>query len=322
MYSLQSDNRQEANTMDSMRRTDIMSIKKLKFGMHKKPTGLFMTLPAIIVMLVTVLYPIGWSLALSFSDSGSVFSGHFDFIGLDNYIQVIQSPAFQNAFGNTLKFVACTIIWEMVVGFLVALTVNSQPPGHKVFNLLFTLPLMMAALVAALQWRWMLTDQYGVVNNILSFFGIKGPTWFARPDAAFWAIIICNLWLAVPFCILNLVSGLLTIPESLYEAGKLDGANMFQTFWYITLPQLKSTVLTILVIRLADAFRVFDSIYILTSGGPGNATEVISTYVYTTSFTKLEFGRGAAASFLELIVVGSVCLALFRLMGNSEEAVM
>lgn len=180
----------------------------------------------------------------------------------------------------------------------------------------------MAPLVAALQWRWMLTDQYGVINNILSIFGLKGPIWLSKPDSAFWSILLCNVWLAVPFCVLNLVSGLLAIPDSYYEAAKMDGANMFQAFWYITLPQLKPTVLTILVIRMADAFRVFDSIYILTSGGPGNATEVISTYIYTTSFTKLEFSQGSAASFLELIVVGLASFALYRFMRTSGEDVL
>lgn len=200
MYSLQSDNRQEANTMDSMRRTDIMSIKKLKFGMHKKPTGLFMTLPAIIVMLVTVLYPIGWSLALSFSDSGSVFSGHFDFIGLDNYIQVIQSPAFQNAFGNTLKFVACTIVWEMVVGFLVALTINSQPPGHKVFNLLFTLPLMI-----------------GILDTKLGLIIIHVPLQ-----------LMLNIWM--------LYGSFKNFPKDLIDAGYIDGLGPFKTLAAIVVP--------------------------------------------------------------------------------------
>ena len=292
--------------------------KKSKTGVQSKWVGIFMTMPAIVVMVLTVVYPICWSFILSFSDSSSVFSGHFNLIGFENYINVLKSSSFRNAFGNTLKFVVCSLFWELLVGFIISLTINSQPKGYKIFNLLFTLPLMMAAIVAALQWRWMLTDQYGVVNNILDIFGINGPTWFSKPDSAFWSIIIRNVWLAVPFCILNLVAGLMAIPDSYYEAAKMDGANMFHSFWYITLPQLKPTVLTILVIRLADAFRVFDSIYILTSGGPGNATEVISTYIYTTSFTKLEFGRASAASFLELIVVGVTCLALYRFMRTSE----
>ncbi|WP_077532318.1 carbohydrate ABC transporter permease [Massiliimalia massiliensis] len=300
----------------------MLSKTATKLGSREKRSGILMTLPAILVMIATVLYPIGWSLLLSFSDSASVFSGKFDFIGFDNYIKAIQSSDFQNALVNTLKFVACTIVLEIIVGFIVSLTLNSQPPGHKVFKLLYTLPLMIAPLVSGLQWRWMLTDQYGVVNNILSIFGVKGPTWFANPTSAFAAIILANVWLAVPFCILVLVSALLSLPETLYEAGRLDGANLIQEFWYITLPQLKYTILTILVIRLADAFRVFDIVYVLTSGGPGNSTEVASTYIYTTSFTRLHFGVGAAASFMSLIIVGIACFTLFKLMGDSEEDVM
>lgn len=293
-----------------------------KLQAYNSLTGFLMTLPAIIVMLVTIVYPIAWSLVLSFSDSASVFTGQFELVGLSNYVKVFQSADFKNAFFNTIRFVAVTIVIEIVLGFIVALTLNTQPRGHKAFNLIYTLPLMIAALVSGLQWKWMLTDQYGIVNNILALFGIKGPVWFAKPTSAFWSTILSNVWLAVPFTILVLVSALLSLPDALYEAGKLDGANPIQSFVYITLPQLKSTVLMILVIRLADAFRVFDIIYILTSGGPGNSTEVLSTYIYTLSFTKLKFGIGAAAAFISLLLVGVVCLTLFKLMGDSEEDVL
>lgn len=299
-----------------------MSSKVIGLRSHEKQSGILMTLPAFIVMAATVLYPIVWSLILSVSDSASVISGKFEIIGFNNYVKALQSPDFQNALGNTLVFVICTIILEILIGFVVSLTLNTQPPGHKGFNLLYTLPLMVAPLVSGLQWRWMLTDQYGVVNNLLALIGVKGPTWFANPTSAFGAIVLANVWLAVPFCILVLVAALLALPKSLYEAGRLDGANLIQEFLYITLPQLKTTILTILVIRLADAFRVFDIVYILTNGGPGNSTEVISTYIYTTSFTRLKFGIGAAASFMSLILVGIVCFSLFKLMGDSEEDVL
>jgi multiple sugar transport system permease protein len=281
-----------------------------------------MTLPALLIMAGTVLYPIIWSLVLSFSDSASVISGKLHVIGFANYINALQSKDFLNALSNTAVFVICTIVVEIIVGFVVSLTLNTQPPGHKVFNLLFSLPLMVAPLVSGLQWRWMLTDQYGVINNILAIFGIEGPTWFAKGNTAFAAIVMANVWLAVPFCILVLVAALLSLPKSLYEAGRLDGANLIQEFLYITLPQLKTSILTILVVRVADAFRVFDVVYILTNGGPGNATEVVSTFIYTTTFTRLKFGIGAAASFISLIMVGIVCFVLFKLMGDSEEDVL
>jgi len=281
-----------------------------------------MTLPALLIMLGTVLYPIIWSFIISLSDSASVISGKLKIIGLTNYINVFQSKEFKNALENTIIFVLCTIVAEIIIGFVVSLTLNSQPPGHKGFNFLYTLPLMVAPLISGLQWRWMLTDQYGVVNNILAIFGIDGPVWFAKANSSFAAIVLANVWLAVPFSILVLVAALLALPNSLYEAGKLDGANLIQEFLYITLPQLKTTILTILVIRLADAFRVFDVIYILTNGGPGNATEVVSTYIYTMTFTRLKFGTGAASSFMSLVIVGVVCFVLFKSMGDSAEDVL
>lgn len=280
---------------------------------------MLMTLPALVVMAVTVLYPITWSLVLSLSDSSSVISGNLKFVGLNNYVNVVQATGFQDALKHTIVFVFITVTIELLLGLIIALTLNAQLAGSKGFNLIFTLPLMMAPLVSGLQWRWMLTDQYGIINVILSVFGIEGPHWLSYPIPAFASILLANIWLAVPFSILVLVAALLALPKSLYEAGKLDGANLIQEFRYITLPQLKIAILTILVIRLADAFRVFDIVYILTNGGPGNSTDMISTYIYTTSFVRLRFGPSSAASYISLVIVGIVSFIMFKLLGDSEE---
>lgn len=292
--------------------------KKIRGLSNHRGINILMTLPALLVMLITVIYPVIWSLILSASDSKSVFKDKLDFVGLENYIHVLKSSAFYNALGNTLAFVCITIFFELLFGFIISLILNSKITGHKIFNLIFTLPLMIAALVSGLQWRWILADQYGALNNLLALVGVKGPQWLSTPVMAFISLIIANLWLALPFCIMVLLSALSSLPDSLNEAGKLDGAGKFQLFWYITLPQLKQAVLTILVIRIADAFRVFDIVYILTAGGPGDSTEMISNYIYKTSFTSRMFGEGAAASFICLLIILAICLALYKLMGKSS----
>ena len=271
-----------------------------------------MTLPANLILIATFVYPIAWAFMISISDSASVFQNRFDIIGFGNYVNLFYSPGFLNAFTNTIRFVFTTVMVELLLGFIIALILNSRMPGHKGFNLIFTLPLMVAPLVSGLQFRWLLADQHGAVNNLLQEFGITGPLWLVRPEWAFTSLIMANVWLAVPFCILVLLSALTSLSESLYESGKIDGANFNQLFWYVTLPQLKPAILTILIVRIADAFRVFDIVFILTAGGPGVSTEMISLHIYRASFSFLRFGEGAAASFVSMMTIGILCFILFK----------
>lgn len=280
-------------------------------------TGIYFTLPSLIVMAATVLYPILWSLKISLYSSNGTLD-NTKFVGLHNYIHVINSSQFQSALWNTTGFVITTIILELVIGFSVALVLNRYLPGTKFFRLIFTLPLMIAPVVSGLQWRWLFADQYGIINYLLSLIGIKGPLWLASPWGAKSAVLIANVWLATPFVILVLLAALGSLPEELYEAARLDGANSFQVFRYITLPQLRPAILLILVVRLSDAFRVFDIVYIITQGGPGGSTEVLSSFIYKYTFSNLDFGGGAAASFIVMILIGIFSLIIFRVLRPKE----
>ncbi|NHN34977.1 carbohydrate ABC transporter permease [Paenibacillus agricola] len=289
-----------------------------KHNRSRRIAGILLTLPALIVMGATVLYPILWSLKISlYQSEGMMSSGSF--VGLGNYVKVLQSTQFQDALWNTLGFVATTIIIELIIGFTVALVLNRSLPGTTFFRVIFTLPLMIAPIVSGLQWRWLFADQYGVVNYVLNLVGIKAPLWMGSVWGAKTAVLIANVWLATPFVILILLAALSSLSEDLYEAARLDGANPLQIFLNITLPLLKPAILMILVIRLSDAFRVFDIVYILTQSGPGGATEVLSTYIYKSTFTGLHFGHGAAASFLVMLMIMVVSFVLFRVLRPKED---
>ncbi|THE11849.1 sugar ABC transporter permease [Bacillus timonensis] len=279
--------------------------------------GLWFTLPALITMAATVLYPIIWSFKISlFESKGMMTSGPF--VGLENYIYVLKSKLFQEALWQTIGFVAATIFIELVLGFAIALVLNRNLPGSKLFRILFTLPLMISMIVAGLQWRWLFADQYGVINNIIGSFGIEGPLWLGSVWGARASVLLANVWLAAPFSILVLLAALAALSDDLYEAARLDGANSFQMFWRITLPLLKPTILLILVLRLSDSFRLFDLVYIMTNGGPGGSTEVLSTFIYKNTFTNLNFGTGAAASFLVMILIMVICFILFKILRPKE----
>ncbi|PZE22838.1 carbohydrate ABC transporter permease [Paenibacillus xerothermodurans] len=284
----------------------------------RRVAGIVLTLPALLIMAATVLYPILWSLKISlYKSEGMMSSGSF--VGFDNYAKVLQSSQFQSALWNTLGFVAATIIMELIIGFAVALVLNRSLPGTALFRVIFTLPLMIAPVVSGLQWRWLFADQYGVVNYVLGLVGIDGPLWMGSVWGARAAVLIANIWLATPFVILILLAAMSSLSEDLYEAARLDGANAVQIFHSITLPLLKPALLMILVVRLSDAFRVFDIVYILTQSGPGGATEVLSTYIYKNTFTGLHFGQGAAASFVVMLLIMLVSFGLFRILRPKED---
>lgn len=286
---------------------------------RRRIAGYTLVAPACILLLITFAVPLIYAFLISISDSNAVIDNQFVFVGLDNYLSVIKSSKFQSALFHTCFFVITTILLELVIGFGIALLLYREVAGSRIFRLIFAVPLMVAPVVSGLQWRWLFADQYGIINHLLSLVGIKAPLWFTGSSTAWVTIVVANLWLAAPFVILVLLAGLNGLSEELNEAAAIDGADSRQIFWKVILPQLKPTLLIILVIRLTDAFRIYDLVYILTGGGPGGATEVLSTYIYKRIFTDWKFGQGAAASFLVMLIIGILSLLCNRLMREEEE---
>lgn len=286
---------------------------------RRKLAGYSLIAPAAVILVVTFAIPLIYSFLISISDSNAVVANKFELTGLKNYISVIQNSKFQSALFHTCFFVLTTIILEFVIGFAVALLLYTETAGSKVFKLIFAIPLMVAPVVSGLQWRWMFADQYGIINHLLAKLGIEAPLWFTTAPTSWVTIIVANLWLAAPFVILVLLAGLGGLSEDLIEAAKIDGANKWQIFKNIILPQLKPTILIILVIRLTDAFRIYDLIYILTGGGPGGKTEVLSTYIYKRIFTDWDFGKGSAASFIVMFLICILSFLCNKFMSDKEE---
>jgi multiple sugar transport system permease protein len=286
---------------------------------RRKLAGYSLVAPAVIILIVTFAVPLLYSFLISISDSSAIVANSFEFVGLKNYISVIQSSKFQAALFHTCFFVITTILLEFIIGFAIALLLYRETAGSKFFKLIFAIPLMVAPVVSGLQWRWLFADQYGIINHLLSKIGIEAPLWFTAAPTSWVTVIVANLWLAAPFVILVLLAGLGGLSEELNEAAEIDGANKWQVFRSIILPQLKPTILIILVIRLTDAFRIYDLIYILTGGGPGGKTEVLSTYIYKRIFTDWDFGKGSAASFLVMLIICLLSLLCNKLMSEKEE---
>ncbi len=276
--------------------------------------GILLTAPALLALASTMLYPVAWTVWLSLNGPNTAMRGTPDFRGLDNYGRIAGSTEFQTALWQTLGITAASFLLEATLGLAIALALHRGLRGNKIFRAVVALPLMVAPVVGALAWRFIFADGYGMLDSVLESFGSSGPLWFADVWLARATIVVANLWMALPFDVLVLLAGLASLPSEPLEAAQVDGASGWQILGTIILPLLKPVIAVILVVRMADAFRIFDVVYVLTGGGPANTTDVLSTYIYRQMFTVFDFPGGAAAAvLLVLITAGFSLLAVLLL---------
>lgn len=255
-----------------------------------------------------MLYPIAWTFWLSVTSRMTAMRGAPDFVWLDNYERILSSSAFLNALGQTFGMIAASFVLEAVLSLTIALALYRALAGTRIFQAIVALPLMVAPVVGALAWRFVFADGYGLIDTIAQHFGAEGPLWFANVWLARSTIVVANVWLALPFDVLVLLAGLTSLPNEPLEAARVDGATPAQILFRIMLPLLKPVIAIILVIRMADAFRIFDVVYVLTASGPANRTDVLSTYIYRQMFSAFDFPGGAAASILLVIITSLASL--------------
>jgi multiple sugar transport system permease protein len=273
--------------------------------------NLLMLLPALVLLGLLVVYPLCYSVWISLqSQAGN--------LTLANYLSLLGDPVFYAALRNTIVFTAVAVGLEFLIGLGLAFALqNVRLQVRTLVRSVLLLPLMIAPVVAALEWRWLFNDQYGLIGYLASLVDLRAPLWLADPKVAMWSVVAVDVWIATPFVMLVSNAALHTLPQEPYEAVTLDGAS-WQLFRYLTLPFLRPAILVILLIRAIDALRVFDIVFVLTKGGPGYSTETLTMYAYRLSFSFQEFGKGAALSFLLLILIGLVGAALIRLVGRSS----
>jgi len=250
-----------------------------------------LTLPIVIVLFCLLIFPLAYSVFISTQSSVGGLE-ELKFVGLKNYIELLRSKIFLNSIKNTVLFVVSTVIITIVLGFFVALLLNSIKKGVKIFRIIFILPLAIAPVVVGLTWGMMLNPIYGIVNHILDTLNLPVSGWATEIKTALITIILIDTWQWTPFIITILYAGMQMLPKESYEAGKMDGVNKFQEIIYITIPLLKPIFIIGLIFRFMDAFKSFDVIYAITKGGPGHATEtlVVRAYLESLSFHRLEMG--------------------------------
>lgn len=270
--------------------------------------------PLIVLLAGLTLYPIGYSIYTSFTNLHLARPNlPLRFVGFDHYEAMLGSTVFWQVFRNTLVMVAGAVVSQLVLGFLLALLLDRELPGIGIVRTILLLPLMVTPVVAALVWSLMLNPSTGVINYFLISLGWESPpVWLGSGSMAMLSIIAVDAWQWTPFVMLLLLAGLQGIPAEFYEAAELDGAGFWQRIRYITLPVLTPLIGVVVLLRVMDAFKIFDKIYILTAGGPGNATETVAFHAYRQGFGFFRMGYASAISMVLLVVVVVVSALLIR----------
>jgi multiple sugar transport system permease protein len=275
--------------------------------------------PSVIFLLLTSVYPLLNSLRLSFYSWNMMipFSKPV-WYGLGNYTRLLDDPQFWNAVKATLIFVVAAVTIELLLGMVLALLATSSVHAMGPIRTILLFPLMMPPVVAGVLWRNLYHSQYGVINHLIGLIGIPPQTWLGNPNQALGAVIAVEIWQQLPVAAFVLAAGLASLPVDLYKAAAVDGSSRWQTFRMITLPLLKPVILVVLLLRIMDAFKVFDIVFMLTYGGPGQRTEVLSLLIYKTGLKFLQVGQASAMSWLFLAFIFVMSFFFIRELQRGE----
>lgn len=262
--------------------------------------------PSLLGLLVFLLIPVIGVAVLSFFNWGLLSEPRF--IGWQNYIEIMQSPVVHNSLGVTAYFVLLNVPLETVLALLLALIMNRTLPGLGLFRVLYAVPWMATPVAMGIAWQWIFDPQYGALNSFLALLGIHGPLWLSSQQSALPAIAIMSIWGNVGYTMLFFLAGLQGVPEQLYEAAYINGANRFQTFFKVTLPLLNPALYFVLVTNIIGSFQIFDTVYATTKGGPGDATNVLNYYIFREAFQFFHAGYASALSMVLFVIIMLVTL--------------
>lgn len=285
--------------------------------------GYLFILPALLYMLVFVGYPIISNIILGFQNVTvmTLSSPNKPFVGLKNYIELFEGNVLKTSIINTLLFTVLCLVFQFIIGFALALFFNIKFSFAKPVRGLLMIPWMIPITVTALMFKFMFSSNVGIINQALqNLHLIAQPIdWLTQPSTAMFALIMANIWIGIPFNMILLSTGLTTIPHDLYESSAIDGANKVQTFFKITLPLLKPSIESVLLLGFIYTFKVYDLVYVMTNGGPVNSTQMLSTYSYKLSFSMFKFSQGAAVANILFVILFIVSMIYLKFVYTDEE---
>ena len=279
----------------------------MKYRSLKKNTTILMLVPCILLLLLLTVYPLVHSVQLSLNNWNLLDGANAAvFVGLDNYTDIFRSRIFHEIFFTTVKFSIITVMIEFFIGLLLALLLDQNLKGVKLLRVLIMVPMVVAPIVIGSIWRLLYHLDRGHLNFFLSLLNAGPVAWLSDPHIAFKAAVFVDVWKWSPLIALMLLSALKSIPDDIYEAGLVDGAEGFQAFRYLTFPMLKPHIAVAVSIRMIDSLKTFDYLWMLTGGGPGRVTELLNLYTYRTGLRHFQMGYASAlALILVVLALGS-----------------
>lgn len=283
--------------------------------------GIALLAPALLFIGLLFVYPIVYSLYMSFHEKDPFSAETAPYVAVENFQTLMEEEAFWTAFKNGLIFSFSTVLLQLVFGVAIALLLNRKFAGRAVARGLVLLPYVIPAIGAALIWQWMYNDLLGIINRVLISLRIidQSVAWIGDPDWAMIGVIVVAVWKMFPFVIICVLARLQTIPEELYDAARVDGANAFFRFKDITIPQLRHILFVVILLRFVWMFNDFEMIWLLTKGGPVDTTTTLPIFTYLTSFKQFELSLGMATTILMMLFLIIVSIIFFRIYKIDEE---
>ncbi|SUN77090.1 ABC transporter permease SP1689 [Streptococcus massiliensis] len=276
--------------------------------------------PAMLIVLVLFMYPFFSSIFYSFTNKNLIMP-NYRFVGLDNYKAVLSDPNFFMAFFNSLKWTIFSLVGQVLVGFVLALALHRVKHMKKLYRTLLIVPWAFPTIVIAFSWQWILNGVYGYLPNLIVKLGLMDhtPTFLTDSAWAFICLVAINIWFGAPMIMVNVLSALQTVPQEQFEAARMDGATAWQVFRYVTFPHIKVVVGLLVVLRTVWIFNNFDIIYLITGGGPSNATMTLPIFAYNLGWGTKLLGRASAVTVLLFIFLLSICFIYFAIINKWEK---
>ncbi|MBF1988132.1 sugar ABC transporter permease [Fischerella thermalis WC542] len=293
--------------------------RKTRGNIAENLAGYLFMMPAILVLITFVILPIVWAVFLSLHKVQLLGGIKYEFIGFRNFTRLVEDERVWIALKNTVEYVAIVVPIQTILALVLAVTLNSGIRGKNWWRILFFLPTVTSSAVLTLIFMWIYNTD-GLLNDFFAFVGLPTYNWLGDPAVALKGIMIMNIWSTAPFYMVIYLAALQDIPQSLYEAAELDGANDWQKFIYVTIPMLKPVTFFVVAMGIIGTFQLFDQSYIFSNGngGPNNATLTVVLLIYQAVFRNLQMGYGAAIAFLLAMVIIIITLVQRRIFGGSE----
>lgn len=291
---------------------------KTKGNFHQTLAPMLFLLPNMIIFLLFIIIPLFQGLRMAFMDWG-IFTVP-EFIGLKNFGNLFKDDVFLITIKNTIVYSFFTVVLLTVVSLCLALMLSrNSMKGERVFRAIFYIPSLLSMIAVGIAWRFILGDEMGIINYVVRRLGGDGIPWLTNGNLAMMCVIAVSVWASSGYYMIMFISGLQAIPSDLYEAARIDGSSAWNTFWRITLPLLKSTVLVVLVLATIASFKAYELIVTMTKGGPGYATKFIVQQVYQVAFQEDRMGYASAMSIILMIIIGIFTLVQFRIAGKDGQ---